>query len=158
MKGIEAMQAQNFVERRTQSLNMIDKLIACRTDTLVLYSALARQKPYTTEQEVLPLLQRFCQSLIDYTANAHFQLYHYIAERTERRQSIRALADQVYPRISTTTEIILEFNDRYEDSAHSRQHLSHLDKDLSRLGEELADRIELEDQLIGAMRSRAAST
>lgn len=144
-------------DRRAQSVKMIKQLVDLRTETLVLYGKLAHKKPFGMGSGAPELLQEFCASLIDYTADGHFQLYRYIAERTERRQSVLKIADQIYPRILGTTETILAFNGKYDSLEHS-EHLEHLDDDLSRLGEDLADRIELEDRLIDVLnRSRASA-
>lgn len=136
-------------ERRARSLNMIRKLIDSRTEMLTLYSQLARFKPFKNDVDVASLLQEFCQSLIDYTANAHFQLYRYFAENNERRQEILKVADDIYPQIITSTNGILDFNEKY-DCGGDCPLLDGLEVDLSTLGEALADRIELEDRLIAA--------
>ena len=51
--------------------------------------------------------------------------------------------------LSATTQAAVTFNDRY-DSAERCRDLTRLSQDLSILGEQLAERIELEDRLIGA--------
>jgi regulator of sigma D len=64
------------------------------------------------------------------------------------------VADRVYPQIIQTTDMILRFNDKYDsvDLVNGdREVLALLDSDLSNLGETLAERIQLEDQVIGAM-------
>jgi regulator of sigma D len=99
-------------------------------------------------------LQEFCQALIDYAASAHFQLYRYISDKLERRTPVLELADRIYPKIVRTTDSILRFNDKYESVDllnGDKEILVLLDSDLSRLGETLAERIHLEDQVIGAM-------
>ncbi|HHH35986.1 MAG TPA: Rsd/AlgQ family anti-sigma factor [Gammaproteobacteria bacterium] len=142
-----------FQERRAASLSMIQELVDVRTEMLSLYSELAAQQPFEASEPTLDLLEQFCQALIDYTADAHFRLYRFIDERRERRRAVLEVADRVYPCIVTTTQAILDFNDKYdfEDQAPD---LSSLEDDLSRLGECLADRIELEDQVIRVMKGR----
>jgi regulator of sigma D len=95
-------------------------------------------------------LRRFCEALIDYTASAHFQLYRYLADNRERRQSVLAIADELYPKIVETTDQILRFNDKYESMSIDNS-IEFLAVDLSNLGECIADRIQLEDQVISAM-------
>lgn len=143
-------------ERRARSHQEIDDLVECRTGALTLYSELASKQPFRPEQDTQRLLQTFCERLIDYTASAHFQLYRHIDEDRERRVPIQAIADEVYPNISDITQKILDFNDKYDCEDHCGD-FSHLADDLSSLGEQLADRIELEDKLIqilSAPRSR----
>ena len=72
----------------------------------------------------------------------------------ERRQSVRQVANRVYPTISTTTEKFVEFNDKYDGVDH-KENLSGLHKDLSEIGEAMAERIESEDQLLREMSGRS---
>lgn len=139
-------------ERRARSHQEIDDLVECRTGALSLYTELASRQPFKPVQDTQRLLQTFCERLIDYTASAHFQLYRHIDENRERREPIRAIADEVYPNISEITQKILDFNDKYDCEDHCGD-LSHLADDLSSLGEQLADRIELEDRLIEILAS-----
>lgn len=134
-------------ERRTRSVTMIKKLVQARTQMLSLYNALATNKPFKNVQESSEVLGEFCASLVDYTANAHFQLYRYFAENRERRSDVANVANRIYPRIVDITQSVLDFNDKY-DTDDQRHHLGNLEADLSLLGEHLAARIELEDQLL----------
>lgn len=134
-------------ERRTRSLTMVRKLVEARTEMLSIYNTLAARKPFKEGRDVPELVGEFCSALVDYTANAHFQLYRYFAENRERRGEVLRVADRIYPRIVDITQAVLDFNDKY-DTETQRNHLDHLEADLSRLGEHLAERIELEDQLL----------
>ena len=141
---------QPMQDRRAKGHQEIDHLVESRTGALALYTQLASKQPFQLEHDTQALLQNFCESLIDYTASAHFQLYRHIDEARERRQPVLAIADQVYPSISETTQKILDFNDKYDCEDHCAD-FSHLAEDLSDLGERLADRIEMEDRLIETM-------
>ncbi|MDH5601381.1 MAG: sigma D regulator [Gammaproteobacteria bacterium] len=136
-------------EARVDSRQKMDSLLGARKETLSLYSELAALRPFNEEEDVSVVLQEFCETLMDYTASAHFQLYRFIADGTERRANIRKVAEKVYPNITMTTEQFLDFNDKYEAETKG-QHFSSLDHDLSSLGEMLADRILYEDQVISA--------
>lgn len=136
-------------DRRGRSLVMINKLVDSRTEMLTLYTQLAQQKPFVGNADVPAMLEEFCQSLVDYAANAHFQLYRYFAEKNERRQEIHVVAENIYPNILEITNKVLDFNDKYDCGDHCAQ-LDGLERDLSSIGELLADRIELEDKLIAA--------
>jgi regulator of sigma D len=141
-------------DRRRRSREKLATLVRTRSETLSLYSELANQRPFEADEVTCDALQEFCQSLIDYAASAHFQLYRFISDKLERRAPVLALADKIYPRIIQTTDSILRFNDKYETVNllnGDREILALLDSDLSRLGETLAERIQLEDQVIGAM-------
>ncbi|MEJ2553964.1 MAG: Rsd/AlgQ family anti-sigma factor [Gammaproteobacteria bacterium] len=136
-------------ERRVRSVSQINRIVDARNEMLALFSELIDKRPFVTDSAVPMLVQQFCQALVDYTAHAHFQLYRHFAENRERRVPVSTVADQIYPRILTITQTILDFNDKYDCEDHCES-LANLDKDLSALGEHLADRIELEDKLIAA--------
>lgn len=140
-------------DRRTGSRQMIGELLKVRERVLALYSDLAEQQPFSSENtRVFELLEQFCQALIDYTADAHFRLYRYVDEKRERRRAVAEVAERVYSGILSTTDAILLFNDGYDFSRGRKAiDLTNLEQDLSRLGERLADRIEFEDQILGAL-------
>ena len=138
------------VDRRGKSRDKLDALVSSRTETLSLLTDLAGRRPFEPEPEMDKALRRFCEALIDYTASAHFQLYRYLADNRERRQSVLALADELYPKIVETTDQILRFNDKYESMSIDNS-VEFLAVDLSNLGECIADRIQLEDRVIKAM-------
>lgn len=141
-------------ERRVESHNLINELVNTRNEMLTIFSELIEHRPFEQMDDDLPgLVERFCQALIDYTADAHFRLYRFIDERSERRRSIVNVANQVYPKILDSTQIILDFNDKYE-TTRSKDELGALSQDLSQLGENLAERIELEDRVIDAFKER----
>ncbi len=144
-------------DRRGRSREKLATLVKTRAETLSLYSELANQRPFEADEVTSDALQDFCQALIDYAASAHFQLYRYLSDKLERRTPVLSVADQVYPQIIQTTDVILRFNDKYESVnllSSDKDLLDLLDVDLSNLGEILAERIQLEDQVIGAMTGR----
>jgi regulator of sigma D len=138
------------VDRRSKAREKLDALVSSRAATLTLLADLAARQPFEPEPEIEKTLRRFCETLIDYTASAHFQLYRYLADNRERRQSVLAVADELYPKIVETTDQILRFNDKYESMSIDNS-VEFLAMDLSRLGECIADRIQFEDQVIKAM-------
>jgi regulator of sigma D len=87
---------------------------------------------------------------MDYVAAGHFALYERILEGRERRKGVARAAAELYPQIAETTQFFVDFNDRYDqlDDAQMDRELS---SDLSKLGERLATRIELEDRLIAEL-------
>ncbi|KPK10013.1 MAG: hypothetical protein AMJ68_10460 [Acidithiobacillales bacterium SG8_45] len=147
------MSEQSVKDRRAGSAGVGEKLVAERAEMLVLFCQAAGLEPFhkQTDQAVVHKhLQEFCQVLMDYIAAGHFGLYERIASGKERRQGVAKLAEELYPRIAETTDIAVAFNDKYEENDKS-EISPNLGKDLSRLGEELAVRAELEDQLLNAM-------
>lgn len=137
-------------DRRKGSREKLDALVHSRTETLSLLTVLANRQPFNSEPAVENALRRFCEALIDYTASAHFQLYRYLADNQERRRSVLVVASRIYPKIVETTDVILRFNDKY-DSMSLGSSVEFLATDLSNLAECLADRIQMEDEIIQAM-------
>jgi len=141
-------------ERRQGSQDLVGKLVAERTEMLATYFRLAGIKSYSaSDKSVQTLLQEFCQILVDYVAAGHFAVYERILEGKERRQEVADIAAEVYERIARATDMALDFNDKYDCEDHCTA-LDSLSKDLSKLGEELTVRIELEDKLLTAMARR----
>lgn len=140
-------------ERRSKSKSLTEKMIIERSEMLVLFCRVAGLEPFSAPpdtKDTPKLMQEFCQIMVDYIASGHFLLYERIVSGHERRHEMAELAEKLYPEISTTTDIALDFNDKY-DTENTESLLNSLEKDLSTLGEALATRIELEDQLIRAL-------
>ena len=142
--------SQVSAERRYAAQTKHDTLLESRATTLSLYTQLAALRPFKPDQGIQLIIQEFCEALVDYTASAHFQLYRFIDEGTERRKNVLKISEDVYPNIADTTQQILDFNEKYDCEDHC-DNLSNLDADLSSLGEILADRILYEDQVIAAL-------
>ena len=77
-------------------------------------------------------------------------MYRYLSDNRERRASVLSVADEIYPKIIETTDQILRFNDKYESMSLDNS-VEFLAVDLSNLGECIAERIQLEDEVISAM-------
>uniref|UniRef100_UPI00397FDB14 Rsd/AlgQ family anti-sigma factor n=1 Tax=Salmonella sp. ZJJH19_0144 TaxID=3159615 RepID=UPI00397FDB14 len=74
--------------------------------------------------------------------------YDDIAKACEQKgPHSQQLASELYPRISETTDTALDFNDKYAE-VDKEDLLKDFDDDLSKLGEALELRFELEDELI----------
>jgi regulator of sigma D len=129
---------------------MLDKLLAERKEVLALYWQVAGLEPSTANDPVTEHLQEFCEILVDYIAFGHFEVYDRIGRGEERRSAVIEVAESIYPRILDTTDAAVAFNDKYDESDHTL-HLEGLSADLSKLGEDLAARIDLEDQLIDVL-------
>ena len=143
-------QTEKAVERRTGTQDMIDKLLVERKEVLALYMHVAGLEPLCPKTPFGDHLQEFCEVLVDYIAFGHFEVYDRIGSGKERRGAVVSLAEKIYPDILDTTDVSVAFNDKYDESDHEL-HLEDLSKDLSQMGEVLAARIELEDQLIEVM-------
>ena len=142
--------SNNSGERREKTQQMVDKWLVERQELFVKYGQLIGLESFNPNRPEKVLLRDFCQLLIDYMAFGHFEVYDRISSGKERRSNVLKVAEVVYPRISQVTEFAVAFNDKYDTSDHD-QPLDHLDQDLSKLGEELASRVEMEDRLVAAM-------
>ncbi len=138
-------------DRRSRLAHTIEELLRQRQQMLVQYCELgALNSSEGNSEETLAALKRFIQMLMDYAALGHFEIYQRIMDGKERRQSIRAIADEIYPVIARTTDFFVEFNDKY-DGADDAESLQPLSDDLSALGEAIASRIDKEDRLLREM-------
>jgi regulator of sigma D len=142
-------------DRRQRQSSTINSLLTERQEVLVAMCGLAELESKDAEYNlVIEILKSFNQALVDYTALGHFEIYQRIVEGKERRESVKRIANKAYPSISVTTEQIVEFNDKYE-GADAPDSLVDLYKDLSAIGEAIADRIESEDQILNEMRAQS---
>ena len=145
------MPASKKTGRRGSSAQLIEHLLKERGQLLALllrlFSDVKAEKLDTQDKD---LLEEFCQVLVDYIAAGHFGLYERISGGKERRLELAGLAKKIYPQIENTTQFALEFTEKY--NAENRTGKSgNLAGELSRLGEALTVRIELEDKLIAKM-------
>lgn len=143
-------------ERRDRTRNELLSLMHDRNEMLSQYCLLAGSNStknpaeYGIENEA-ELLQEFCENLIDYLARGQFELYQRITDGNERRKDIIELANNIYPRIAASTNYAVDFNDEYDKCQNALGSFDHYGERLSKLGEELAIRFELEDQLINSL-------
>lgn len=151
----DSVDIQPAADRRARTRKEIKQLITERNEVLALYCSLAGcdgTKITSADDIDIETLQEFCQILIDYIATGHFELYSRITEGKERRNEIIKLTRTIYPRIEKTTTLAVEFNDTYDSlNTFTDKLKNELPQQLSLLGEELATRIELEDQLINTL-------
>ncbi len=147
-----ASQAPN--ERRARTQKEIKQLIEERSTVLAQYYNLAKvTEEYESDNgTTLELVEEFCQELVDYMATGHFEIYRRIEEGNERRDDITKLADKIMPRINDTTQVAVAFNDLYDSTTNIEKNaIEQLPNYLAKLGEELATRIDLEDQFINLL-------
>ena len=138
-------------ERRARTKKEIKQLIANRNTVLSQYYSLAKQTEDSDNDltNTREQLEEFCQELVDYMAIGHFEIYRRIEDGSERRDEILKLAEKIMPRINDTTQIAIAFNDIFDDTSNMKDEaFEQLPNYLSKLGEELATRIDLEDQFI----------
>ncbi len=125
---------------------MIDRWLNERKDLLVLFCGLSNKDSTDTREEREANLRRFCQILVDYVSAGHFEVYQQLLKEGKESGDPEgvSLAEVQYKTIDATTEVILDFNDKYQET----DDLGTLNDDLSKLGECLATRFEAEDNMI----------
>jgi regulator of sigma D len=133
-------------ERWGGTHQMIDRWLEERKTVLVHYFDISVEKAIEPDNQALPL---FCEVLMDYVSAGHFEVYEQLVrEAKEFNDGGIELAKKLYPQLEATTNRILDFNDRYDTAEHTLAHKDSLAADLSRIGETMTERFELEDQLI----------
>ncbi|MCC5453385.1 sigma D regulator [Rheinheimera sp. UJ51] len=141
------------------SLTAIDNWLEERQQIIVCYCRLAGLPPFEKDRHTMPSqekIREFCQLLMDYLSAGHFEVYERIVTQCAvNGTDSRRLADSLYPKIAVSTDLSLEFNDKYAEHLSTRNSGS-FDIELSALGQALEERFELEDKLIETLYIRHA--
>ncbi len=139
-------------DRRVNSRRIVESLVESRTKTLAQYKEVMTYYPFEIDETLKEVLEDFCESMVDYTARAHFYLYNYLEENKERRTTVLKIADSVYPKLVDNTQLLLDFHDRYSSDV-TELDCEKLENCLNGVGELMAVRINLEDEVINALLS-----
>ncbi|GLP97452.1 sigma D regulator [Paraferrimonas sedimenticola] len=136
------------------SNSLIDQWLGHRSQLLASYCELANLPPYEKEHRRLPDLgeiQSFCALVVDYVSEGHFEVYDQVVSACEKTgEENLALARKLMPQIAKTTDFALDFNDKYT-GIHDHDQVVELDQDLSKLGQMMETRFDLEDRLLEAV-------
>lgn len=128
---------------------IIDRWLEDRQAMLVQYCALSGLDQDLSDLQRGEKLRGFCQILVDYVSAGHFEVYDQLIKEGREFDDAEALqeASKLYDTIDTTTERLLDFNDKYLET----DDVSSLSSDLSLLGEALEVRFSTEDRLISVL-------
>lgn len=128
---------------------IIDRWLEERQAMLVQYCALSGLDQDLSDLQRGDKLRVFCQILVDYVSAGHFEVYDQLIKEGREFDDAEALqeAGKLYDTIDTTTERLLDFNDKYLET----DDVSSLSADLSKLGEALEVRFSTEDRLISVL-------
>ena len=149
---------RNARERWGGVSELIDRWLRDRQELLVHYCELSGENDFSRTQALKEKLVHLCESLVDYVSTGHFEIYEQLMhEAREYDDGGLELAAKVYPQIEKTTGVVLDFNDRVDACSLSEADMPALFEELSRLGETLASRFELEDFLIEHLHNVHAS-
>lgn len=128
---------------------IVDRWLEDRQAMLVQYCALSGLDQDLSDLQRGEKLRSFCQILVDYVSAGHFEVYDQLIKEGREFEDAEALqeAGKLYDTIDTTTERLLDFNDKYLET----DDVSSLTADLSKLGEALEVRFSTEDRLISVL-------
>lgn len=130
--------------------NIIDRWLQERQDMLVRYCALSEDPSFDeNDREKCAEIEQLCQIMMDYISAGHFEVYDQLIRESEEFNDQAALSqgNQLFAQVDATTDAILDFNDKYQET----DDLSSLATDLSHIGEVLAHRFEAEDRMIAVL-------
>ena len=133
--------------------SLIDRWLEDRQKLLITYCNMLHTDD-DIQAHVLPSpdeLNHFCEQLMDYISLGHFEVYEsLVKDCDEHGDNSLALAGTIYPKINSTTDAALSFNEKYA-KINEDDDFPALEQDLSNIGESIANRIELEDNLIDTL-------
>ena len=92
-------------------------------------------------------LDDFCQSLVDYLSDGHFNIYERIIREMEGTSPFLA-ATKLYPLLEANTQQIMDYYDSTLENAIDHDNYLEFQQALSDLGEAMEERFTLEDRLI----------
>lgn len=143
---------QSAKERWGGVSDIIDRWLNERQELLVIYCKLSGLNAFEKKDDsaVDPeRIQAFCQILVDYISAGHFEVYEQLLkEGKEFNDGGLELAGKIYPKIQSTTELLLNFNDKFDTKDHCNELKGQFPDQLSMVGQALEERFTLEDQLI----------
>lgn len=138
---------QSAKERWGGVNDIIDKWLHERQQLLVSYCELSGIETFNEDNvSHQEQVKRFCQILVDYVSAGHFEVYDQLIKEGQDFGDKDALkqAAALYDVIDSTTESLIDFNDKYQET----DDLSELASDLSSTGQKLEPRFSAEDQMI----------
>ncbi|HDZ37554.1 MAG TPA: sigma D regulator [Marinobacter sp.] len=140
---------RNAQERWGGVSDLIDRWLKDRQELLVHYCDLSGESDFSQTDALKKKFLRLSEVLVDYVSTGHFEIYEQLVrEAREFNDGGLELAAKLYPRIEKSTEAALNFNDQLDEDKLSEQDAKALFEELSRLGETLESRFEMEDFLI----------
>lgn len=131
---------------------LIDQWLEERQEMLVRFCALGEIRHFSSEDSSQGnKVKTFCEILVDYTSAGHFEIYDQLIREgnTYRDREGLETANGLLQTIDATTELILDFNDKYLET----DDLTSFAADLSSLGEAIESRLEAEDCMIEVLHS-----
>ena len=142
-------QLESLTERVRGSNKLVDRWLHVRKHLLVAYYNLVGLKP--GKESFMRLnekaLDDFCQSLVDYLSDGHFNIYERIIREMEGTTPYLA-ASKLCPLLEANTLQIMDYYDSTLENAIDHDNYLEFQQALSDIGESLEARFALEDKLI----------
>jgi regulator of sigma D len=141
---------QSAKERWGGVSNIIDSWLHDRQQLLVVYCELSKINTFSEDNlDHRNQLKTFCQIIVDYASAGHFEVYEQLIKEGRDFGDTQGLqkAASLYRVIDSTTETLLDFNDKYLET----DDLSELANDLSAIGQGLEPRFSAEDHMIAVL-------
>ena len=142
-------QLESLTERVRGSNKLVDRWLHVRKHLLVAYYNLVGIKP--GKESFMRLnekaLDDFCQSLVDYLSDGHFNIYERIIREMEGTTPYLA-ASKLYPLLEANTQQIMDYYDSTLENAIDHDNYLEFQQALSALGAALEERFTLEDKLL----------
>ncbi|HHA2009610.1 sigma D regulator [Enterobacter quasimori] len=152
-------QLESLTERVRGSNKLVDRWLHVRKHLLVAYYNLVGIKP--GKESFMRLnekaLDDFCQSLVDYLSDGHFNIYERIIREMEGTTPYLA-ASKLYPLLEANTRQIMDYYDSTLENAIDHDNYLEFQQALSDLGEALEERFTLEDKLIALVLDNDVNT
>ncbi|MCP2124025.1 UNVERIFIED_ORG: regulator of sigma D [Pantoea agglomerans] len=152
-------QLESLTERVRGSNTLVDRWLHVRKHLLVAYYNLVGIKP--GKESFMRLnekaLDDFCQSLVDYLSDGHFNIYERIIREMEGTTPYLA-ASKLYPLLEANTQQIMNYYDSTLENAIDHDNYLEFQQALSDLGEALEERFTLEDKLIALVLDNDVNT
>ncbi len=132
---------------------MISRWLKERQELIVLYCKVDGLKEFSNQDTPISIrVQALCDVLIDYVSAGHFEIYQILMKEAEQfNEDYQQTIDRILPLIQQSTELALDFNDRYSAAELEQEDLEKLARDLNELGEKMVERFDLEDKLIDSL-------
>lgn len=129
--------------------DIIDSWLTERQHLISLFCKLSTHLNSSNHAKLISEIQSFCQIMVDYVSAGHFEVYGQLLEEGNMFDDGGPdLAKDLLLRIEATTEVALNFNDKFDTEDHCSEFIDGLTGELSIIGELLEERFELEDQLV----------
>jgi regulator of sigma D len=127
---------------------LIDRWLQQRRTLVETYIRLRERGDFTPTDT--PNIQLFAEMLVDYVSVGHFEIYEQLAHEAKDFHNDEALKllHELLPEIQSTTEIVLEFDDKYGTKEQCNSSLEELPFSLQALAVVMAERFGYEDRLI----------